>query len=162
MTGYSRNYYEGTSVLRLDIIFDKLLQKSVQDFEHLVLFHGQEIPNWSSSLWVWSRSSLHTFMKPVSFNYADMISHYEWKKSGRCCKYKRQLLALDISIQWARMYNLLLKWNPGFSKTCQILKCRRTLQLVVLKRLIEIQLGNAIVLLYAILVVLKLGYWIIA
>ena len=49
---------DGTSDPILDLILDKLLQKRVHDFEHLDLFHGREIPNLSSSLWVWSHLNL--------------------------------------------------------------------------------------------------------
>lgn len=52
-------YLEGARVPTLDIIIDKLLQKRVQNFEHLNLFHGRAIPNLSSSSCIWSRTSLY-------------------------------------------------------------------------------------------------------
>ena len=60
-------YLDDTSVPTLDIIVDKVLQKRVQDFERLNLFHGQEIPSLSSFLWVRSRTSLYRFMKSIGF-----------------------------------------------------------------------------------------------
>ena len=74
-------YLDGRCVLTLDIILDKLLHKRVQDFEHLDLFHGREIPSLSSSLWVQSRTSLYRFMKLIGFIYGDRIFHYEYTKN---------------------------------------------------------------------------------
>ena len=74
-------YLDGSCVPTSDVILDELLQKRVQDFAHLDLFHGREIPSLSSPLWVWSRSSLYRFMKSIGFIYGDKISHSEYTKN---------------------------------------------------------------------------------
>ena len=76
-------YLEGIGAPRLDIVFNKFLQKRVQDFELLDLFYGREITNLSGYCRVWSRTSLYRFLKSIVFIYADRISNYEYSKMGQ-------------------------------------------------------------------------------
>ena len=83
------------------------------------------------------------------------------QKQGRCCKYERQLLGLDICVA-NEGCTIHYQDETWVFKTCLVLKCAWNFLLIVQKRYAEFQLRNAIVLLDAILVVLKLGSWILA
>ena len=74
-------YLEGNKVPTLNHILERLKQKKVRDFEHLNLFHGNEMPNPDSKIWIWGRSTLHRFMKSIGFIYGEKISHYEYTKN---------------------------------------------------------------------------------
>ena len=72
---------ERERVPTLDRILEKLREKTVQDFEHLNLFHDGDIPSSESPIWIWSRTSLYRFMKSTGFIYGDRVSHYEYIKN---------------------------------------------------------------------------------
>ena len=74
-------HLEGNQVPTLNLILERLNQKKVRDFEHLNLFHGNEVPDPESKIWIWGRATLHRFMKSIGFIYRDKISHHEFTKN---------------------------------------------------------------------------------
>ena len=67
-------------VLTLNTIYQKILEVTVEDVEHLSLFTGADIHTPDSKVWVWSRSTLYRFMRSIGFIYGDRMSHYEHTK----------------------------------------------------------------------------------
>ena len=61
----------------IDLIYEKIIQATVKDVEYLNLFDGSDIPIPESLVWIWSRSTVYRFMKPIYFPYEDKLSHYQ-------------------------------------------------------------------------------------
>ena len=59
------------------LIYEKILQITVKDVEHLNLFDGTDIPIPESPVWIWSRSTLYRVMKLIRFAYEDKLSHHQ-------------------------------------------------------------------------------------
>ena len=65
----------------MDNIFEKLLQISVEDINHLNILDMADLCLEGSTVWTWSRSALYRFMKKIGFVYDDRVTHYEYSKS---------------------------------------------------------------------------------
>ena len=66
----------------LDTMYQKVLEVTVQDVEHLSLFMGPDIPTPDSKVWVWSSSTLYRFMKSIGVIYGVRVPHYEHTKES--------------------------------------------------------------------------------
>ena len=72
-----------------DIFLEKKHQSTIDNFYErkvgvqvkgdvlLNLFPGSQLPSLDSQVWIWSRSTLYRYMKPIGFVYDDRDTHYE-------------------------------------------------------------------------------------
>lgn len=83
----------------IDIIFEKLKERTPEDVAHFNLFENENSPPTGSSVWPWCRSTLYNFMKSIGYIYGDRISPYVHKKSREDI-----ILMRDNYLEWINHY----------------------------------------------------------
>ena len=92
-------FLEKTQVPTLDSVFERIRLLKDRDMAHLNLFDQERMPDDTTVLWPWGRTTLFRFMKSIGFVYGDKISHYEYTKS------RADVITMrDSYLDWIRHY----------------------------------------------------------
>lgn len=82
----------------VDEVFSRVSKLSAADVTDLNLFE-ETVPPFESSIWTWSRATLHRFMQRSGFVYEDRVTHYEVSKS------RADVISMrDNYLEWIEQY----------------------------------------------------------
>ena len=74
-------FLEKEKVPTLDSIFQRLTSLTSVKMEHLHLCTGEDFSPLNRTVWTWSRSTLHRYLKSIGFIHGEKPSHYEIAKT---------------------------------------------------------------------------------
>ena len=97
-------YSEKKKVPTIDMIFQRLARTTAADVQDLNIFAGETILPLDSSIWLWSRATLHRFMVSNGFVHGERVSHYEYTKNREDVVRMR-----SDYLQWVQKYR-----NEGY------------------------------------------------